>query len=74
MGRWLTEDVTIAHIYRVPLIRETTLVQVWSRDFILEWDGMSGMEAVFDSLIFFDCLILLLSSTNLGSHRQTMPV
>ena len=53
MGRWLTEDVTIAHIYRVPLIRETTLVQVWSRDFILEWDGMSGMEAVFDSLIFF---------------------
>ena len=45
-------------------------------DFILEWDGMSGMEVVFDSLIFFgrfDCLILLLS-TNLGSHRQTMPV
>ena len=58
MGRWLTEDVTIAHIYRVPLIRETTLVQVWSRDFILEWDGMSGMEAVFDSLIFLAVLIV----------------
>ena len=45
-------------------------------DFILGWDGMSGMEVGFDSLIFFgrfDCLILLLS-TNLGSHRQTMPV
>ena len=22
-------------------------------DFILEWDGMSGMEVVFDSLIFW---------------------
>ena len=36
---------------------------------------MSGiLEVVFDSLIFFgrfDCLIILLS-TNLGTHRQTI--
>ena len=41
----------------------------FSRDFdcfdsILEWDGISGMEVVFDSLIFFgrfDCLISILA-------------
>ena len=27
-------------------------------DFILEWDGMSGMEVVFDSLIFWAVLIV----------------
>ena len=27
-------------------------------DFILEWDGMSGMEVVFDSLIFLAVLIV----------------
>ena len=27
-------------------------------DFILEWDGMSGMEVVFDSLIFWSVLIV----------------
>jgi hypothetical protein len=40
-----------------------------SRDFdcfdsILEWDGISGMKVVFDSLIFFgrfDCLISILA-------------
>ena len=26
--------------------------------FILEWDGMSGMEVVFDSLIFLAILIV----------------
>ena len=35
----------------------------FSRDFdcfdsILEWDGISGMEVVFDSLIFFAVLIV----------------
>ena len=33
-------------------------------DSILEWDGISGMEVVFDSLIFFgrfDCLISILA-------------
>ena len=27
-------------------------------DFILEWDGMSGMEVVFDSLIVWRVLIV----------------
>ena len=27
-------------------------------DFSLEWDGMSGMEVVFDSLIFWSVLIV----------------
>ena len=27
-------------------------------DFILEWDGISGMEVVFDSLIFLAVLIV----------------
>ena len=40
MGRWLTEDVTIAHIYRVPLIRETTLVKGFH--FGVGWDEWDG--------------------------------
>ena len=53
-GFWSACDAGVASVLYLPgLSRDFDCF-----DFILEWDGMSGMEVVFDSLIFLAVLIV----------------